>query len=174
MKTILSKEGGGYDLYRIDEDGKRVTFASTQDYKQKLSLKNCQAIERGYDLDELADEYCTHEPKNAKELRDVNIVKLGFRDGFQKALEILGDKKFSASKLRVGMIQLLYLEKEKDESSEVFKERQYVFIDNYIQLLQQTEWDCIVEMEGFVDEEGIYCGERPKLDADGCLILKRK
>jgi hypothetical protein len=46
-----------------------------------------------YNLDDLADEYCTHEPRNIKELRDVNLIKLGFRDGFQKAIELLTFKK---------------------------------------------------------------------------------
>ncbi len=31
-------------MYRIDVDGKRVTFASTEDYKQKLSKQNCDEI----------------------------------------------------------------------------------------------------------------------------------
>ncbi len=46
-----------------------------------------------YNLDDLADEYCTYEPRNTKELRDVNLIKLGFRDGFQKAIELLTFKK---------------------------------------------------------------------------------
>jgi len=40
----------------------------------------------------LSDEYCTHKPKNAKELRDVNLIKLGFRDGFNKAMELNKDE----------------------------------------------------------------------------------
>jgi hypothetical protein len=44
MKATLVKERGYYDLYRIDEDGKKVTFASTEDYKQKLSKQNCDEI----------------------------------------------------------------------------------------------------------------------------------
>ena len=81
MGVKLSKEGGGYDLYRIDKDGKRITFASTQDYKQKLSLKNCQAIERGYDLDELAEKACPDV---------ISSAHSAFKAGFQKALELMG------------------------------------------------------------------------------------
>ncbi len=44
MKAKLIKEKDYYDLYKIDEDGKRVTFASTEDYKQKLSKQNCDEI----------------------------------------------------------------------------------------------------------------------------------
>ena len=59
--------------------------------------------------------------------------------------------------------------------------------DAHIQSLQQTEWACIVEMEdSFTKNDEVYVDETnakgnysthskiPKLDADGCLILKRK
>lgn len=167
MEAILSKEGGGYDLYRIDEDGKRVTFASTQDYKQKLSLKNCQAIERGYDLDELAleafelDLNCQGDCNNYYE-------RLAYKLGMIKMIGLLGDKKFNEEDMQRAMNWIMTQYFEFHEQPTMGRR------EHYIQSIQQTEWDCIVEMEGFVDEEGIYCGERPKLDADGCLILKRK
>ena len=49
---------------------------------------------------------------------------------------------------------------------------------NVIQSLQQTEWDVIVEMEccgNYSPPCNINCeyGPKPKLDADGCLILTR-
>jgi len=87
MKAILSKEAGGYDLYRINEEGKRVTFASTQDFKQKLSLKNCEAIANGYDLDELALEFCY--PGNGVRDKFQAVFRGVFKDGFRKALELL-------------------------------------------------------------------------------------
>jgi len=45
------------------------------------------------------------------------------------------------------------------------------------QSLQQTEWDVEIEME-FVEEEQtgthlVWGRATPKLDADGCLILKK-
>ena len=58
--------------------------------------------------------------------------------------------------------------------------------NDFVQSLQQTEWDCIIEMEELpysseLSEEDIKNLEifvpqnttRPKLDAEGCLILKR-
>ena len=79
---ILKKLGDEYKLYSHDS-----CIATTHEspYK-KLSLKNCQAIESGYDL-----------------------------DAFKKSL-------------------------------------------------QQTEWDCTI----------VTLNDVPVLDADGCLILKRK
>ena len=181
MKAKLSKKGGGYDLYRIDEDGKRVTFASTQDYKQKLSLKNCQAIERGYDLDELAktDADLRYNQPGEEDLWLTRVT--GIEYGFNLALSILGDKKFSEKDLRTAYgVGYLMKINPSDEYHET--------LNGLVQLLQQTEWDVEIVMEKVVDETKIIGAVKgvkgsgnkittykqvPKLDADGCLILKR-
>ena len=94
---LVKRSNGRFDLYKIEDADQLNTIASSFDNpKGKLSLKNCQAIELGYDLDEEVS----------------NIVKTIVPDDrgtdiwygtsmavgklcFQKALEILGDKKFS-------------------------------------------------------------------------------
>ena len=43
----------------------------------------------------------------------------------------------------------------------------------FIQSLQQTEWDVEIVTDVITDE-GFPIYHRPKLDANGCLILKRK
>ena len=165
MKAKLIKEAGGYDLYRIDADGKRVTFASTQDYKQKLSLKNCQAIELGYDLDELISAELEKLPYTKHlddgQYNDGQLVgfELGAYWAFQKALEILGDKKFSEKELAEALT-----------NSWSF----HGGITDYVKSLQQTEWDVIVEMDRIPADRAPEGWEVfPKLDAEGCLILKR-
>ena len=150
MKAILSKEGGGYDLYRIDKDGKRITFASTQDYKQKLSLKNCQDIERGYDLDELAEKACPDV---------ISSAHSAFKAGFQKALEILGDKKFNEEDMK-SFARNYYREIRENTSNLLWTQLADKCIEEHIQSLQQTEWAVTFNPE--------------ELDADGCLILKLK
>ena len=136
-------------------------------FEYKLSLKNCQAIERGYDLDELAleafelDLNCQGDCNNYYE-------RLAYKLGMIKMIGLLGDKKFSEEDMQRAMNWIMTQYFEFHEQPTMGRR------EHYIQSLQQTEWDCIVEMEGFVDEEGIYCGERPKLDAENCLILKRK
>lgn len=149
MKAKLSKEKDWYELYRIDEDGKKVTFASTQDYKQKLSLKNCQAIECGYYLDDLVEECCIHEPRNSQEIREVKLIKIAFKDGFQKALELMGDKKFTEKNVLQAFIKGVFLEEHENPD---------LVIEKYLKSLQQNEWE--VEI---LDER----------DSEGCLILKR-
>ena len=136
-----------------------------------LSLKNCQAIERGYDLDELKTQYIQEQlSKFDKESYEryfpfaedeANILI----DGFQKALEILGDKKFTNNQM-VSAIT---------ESSISHRLPSLI-----IQDLQQTEWDVEIVMENKPYKYLVTIGEvttsklEPKLDSDNCIILKRK
>jgi hypothetical protein len=179
MKEIkLIKVGEHYDLYhRIAEENLIIGFASTDNtFVNKLSLKNCQAIERSYDLDELADFYGA----KAKGSVDFKLgANQGFEDGFQKAIELMGDKKFSEE----DMVQLVKSSFYAGLSKGQGKNQDFN-IDDYVkEHLQQTEWDVEIEMrsknidelresnEGFLNNTNLYI---PKLDADGCLILKRK
>ena len=128
---------------------------------EQLSLKNCQAIENGYDLDELAMGYDLYE--------NINFVgqTRAYKEGFLKALEILGDKKFSEDDVNLAFV----LGKNKDESR----------INKLINSkLQQTEWDVIIKttcdgmVTGLCCSEVCDCNIIPKLDEDGCLILSQK
>jgi hypothetical protein len=135
----------------ILEDDKGVVIASTSLKKEglELSLKNCQAIENGYDLDDIVEQ-------TKQTLEDSRISSYeSFKIGFQKALELLGDKKFSEEDLKK-IIHWSTLDKDvRLSEEELFKS------------LQQTEWDVEIEME-YHPTFHIQ-----KLDADGCLILKR-
>ena len=172
----------------ILENDKGVIIASTSLKKKGLSLsiKNCEAIANGYDLDELA----------CKEIGiDISVIKhidrkviendsvstpiheagalgaglyhqvKGFEIGFQKAVEILGDKKFSEEDVTF-MFQLGF------NLDNTISRNEY---DAHIQSLQQTEWDVEIEMEyqGFKKDYKPIEAYLPKLDDDGCLILRR-
>lgn len=147
MKAKLIKDHADYHLV----DDKRFIIGTTVSCtdKQKLSLKNCQAIERGYDLDELAENIKTE---------DGFAHRQSFKAGFQKALELMGDKKFSEEDIRKAMESMANL-------------LPLSMIDNYIQSLQQTQWDVEIEMwfHGTRHKKGEWI---PKLNAEGCLILK--
>jgi hypothetical protein len=148
------------DVNFLLEDDKGVVIASTSLNKEGLSLsqKNCQAIELGYDLDELAMGYDLYE--------NINFVgqMRAFKAGFQKALELMGDKKFSEEQLREAFFHV-----QNEPTFDVFK-----------QSLQQTEWDveileeCLDKNCDGVNKKGecITTG-KPKLDENGCLILKK-
>ena len=159
-------------------DNKGVVIASTSLKKEglSLSLKNCQSIERGYDLDELLDNIT---PKDGT---TGNISeRIGFVKGFQKAMELMGDKKFSINEV-VELCKIL-ISNPFETSGKTYQE----LTDNYIQSLQQTEWDVEIEMicphpkDTYVcgiqygcDEDGCnHPDQVPYLDVDGCLILKK-
>jgi len=158
MKAKLIKDNDGYWL-DISDDG--ITKRPLTDFGQ-LSIKNCEAIANGYDLDKLADEYY-------KRLELVPHKGNAYISGFQKALEILGDKKFSINEV-VELCKIL-MSNPFETSGKTYQE----LTDNYIQSLQQTEWDVEVEKENVMhDYNGnISLGAKFKLDSDGCLILKR-
>jgi hypothetical protein len=182
-KLIKNNSDGWVHYYLKDENG--ITIGTTK-YPfppelnriakskgvelVKLSLKNCKAIECGYDLDELVEskypnfynedyEY----DSEAEMLRD-EYKSRGFREGAKAILEILGDKKFSDADVKLA-INLAW-----DDDNLTTTE--------IIQSLQQTEW----EVEVGTIEYGIGNDEngrpvfdtRYRLDSDGCLILKLK
>ena len=170
MKAKLVKHESGYLLY--DEDnitiGAEPNVLSSNIFS-KLSIKNCQAIERGYDLDELAREFC--HPGNGVRDNFQPVFKGIFIQGFQKALELMGDKKFSEEDINNAMNWIM------TQYFEFYEQPTTGRREHYIQSLQQTEWDCIIEMEEIQEiyRDGTTKYERvPKLDADGCLILKLK
>ena len=140
----------------------------------RLSLKNCQAIERGYDLDELVSAELEKLPYTKHlddgQYNDGQLVgfELGAYWGFQKALELMGDKKFSEE----DMINAHY-------NAWIDRGEQITYPESrnkYFKSLQQTEWDVEIEMEDTFQLKkragGITNMAKPKLDADGCLILK--
>jgi hypothetical protein len=163
--------------YRLDDlNGNYI--ASTLNGKNKLSLKNCEAIENGYDLEELAKESVNEVKEEHTDFTFKEIYMSFFKEGFQKALEILGDKKFSEKDMSKAWSEG-YHRKVDELNGNGLR-----YFDKFIQSLQQTEWNVIVEMEcpeckeyGYISECRNECNKKftqPKLDADGCLILKRK
>ena len=163
-------------LIKLGEDD-YILHVNNKPFAYKgISLKNCQAIENGYDLMKLAEEN-SHKYYDVK-TTDWHCNYNGFFSGFQKALEILGDKKFSEfdiiKSFEYGWNQRHFDKTDEDELREIQK--------RFIQSLQQTEWDVIIEMEPYHDGDFINDGKthiieaklRYRLDSDGCLILKRK
>lgn len=187
MGEILIKTKTGFYLWRNPLDKSQEILGATVPMinhngvdlrEHKLSLKNCQAIERGYDLEELANELECYTAPHCYDFKTKE--KIGFKLGFQKALKILGDKKFSEDDLR--------------EAYEIGRNYQRtgdvdLHVENYIQSLQQTEWEVEIEMDVYectdkckhLDEwdlchnDGCKLSQlKPKLDSNGCLILKLK
>ena len=160
------------NIYALMVNGKMVA-SNDEDFQidyaiKKLSLKNCQTIENDYDLMKLAEEN-SHKYYDVK-TTDWHCNYNGFFSGFQKALEILGDKKFSEKDMSKA-IRKAQIVKDGDETFDIDQifgctevcthNMEYGHTETeIIQSLQQTEWDVTFNP----DEK----------DSDGCLILKRK
>ena len=176
----LSLTGSIDDLYGISN--KQLA----EDHQlHKLSIKNCDAIANGYDLDEirkLADEDFECELGDGPTTNESinSMIKKsnanGAEWGFKKALEILSDKKFSEKDMSKAWSEG-YHRKVDELNGNGLR-----YFDKFIRTLQQTEWDVEVEMECVMGcqnlilngENSVCCGDKkPKLDADGCLILRR-
>jgi hypothetical protein len=166
MEAILVKVE---DDYRLLNQNNSIIGTTDYEYQKafsdvckKLSLKNCQAIENGYDLDELIkEELISVNTKVHRDLERDGWIQIGLVRGFQKALEIIGDKKFSEDD-----IYRAFEEGERQDRTGLY---------DIIRPTEQTEWDVeIVMIHGFDDINDPKPFSSPKLDADGCLILRRK
>lgn len=195
MKAKLVKRSNGrFDLYSIEDKNQINTIASSFDNPiGKLSLKNCQSIERGYDLDELAEQEFPYDfdcplfetlgitEKSHKSIL-IGMLQGTLQKGFQKALELMGDKKFSEDDVRK-VIEIARNGSMQEQHNGYGRPTELRFVldnvssDDIIQSLQQTEWDVEVEMENVYSvnngENEMMPKLRPVFDADGCLILKR-
>ena len=154
--------------YLLEGEG-GVVIASTSLKKEgmSLSLKNCQAIELGYDLDELA--YSSF-PNGTYETSEIDLGLDMYKLGFQKALEVMGDKKFSEE----DMVDCWETAHQAGRfEGKGIAEKDWQTSREYIQSLQQTQWDVEVVMVPAMSNNGnVYYGDIPKLDAGGCLTLK--
>ena len=171
MKGKLVKCNHFYAL-QIDSDIIAVsldkeTQSHTVNYKYSLSKQNCDEIFGVIDIKKLANE----RSKTCEDC-DVPVFKAGYYDGFQEgfeeAMELNKDNVFTLEDMMNCWNKALKFQDHKETLGE------------YITSLQQTEWDveiveeCLDPTCDGVNRKGecITTG-KPKLDSDGCLILKR-
>ena len=151
--VLVDPTKGTYD------DGYMLGTSRESQYN-KLSIKNCETIERGYDLDELADFLkCKHDwhPPD-----DLNLIVDVYKQGFQKALDLNNTKLYTLEDMMNCWNKAL-----------TFQDHKELF-GYHIQSLKQKEWDVEVVMVPAMSNNGnVYYGDIPKLDENGCLILKR-
>ena len=141
----------------------------------KLSTKNCEVIKNDYDLDELAH---NHAEGNDNYLTAEN----SFIEGAKTILELLGDsgtssKKFSEDDIRKAIDKGIEI----GSSNCRWDLEKHDYIQSLLEgRLRQTEFDVEIVMEQDYlkwkqsDIEDIKDCLVPKLDANGCIILKRK
>lgn len=174
----LVKRDDRYDLYA--DDGQKLGSTANN----TLSQSNCLSIENGYDLNKIVNEYITLNPKYSYHEKIIRVS--AFRMGFQKAIELLGDKKFSEDDM-IDCWETAHQAGRFEEKG--IAEKGWQKSKEYIQLLQPTEWEVELEYEligectgnnddgCFMDSSGHNCGcfkKQHKKYSNGCLILKRK
>jgi len=164
MKAELVKRVDRYDLYGAD--GSKISSSSPNPFG-KLSVENCDEIFGVVDVEKLANE----RSKTCEDC-DVPVFKAGYYDGFQEgfeeAMELNKDNVFTLEDMMNCWNKALKFQDHKETLGE------------YITSLQQTEWDveiveeCLDPTCDGVNRKGecITTG-KPKLNSDGCLILKR-
>jgi hypothetical protein len=178
MTKLIKTSEDKYHIETDNFDGVHLACYPHDITKQKLSLKNCKQIENGYDLDVLVEqEVKLHNTLSPK------AFKRGVEIGLQKALEILGDKKYTKDDM---LIAYQIGTNEGYEYCNLSKDETLEFMDKYTKqleldfenTLERNEWNVEIEMETIsdgLDEKGLpQFIKIPKLDADSCLILKRK
>lgn len=174
MKKIIAKLiKTGEDKYHIESkefDGVHLACYPHDITKQKLSLENCKAIEKGYDLDELV---------NNSKYSEEDYIK-----GFLKAIEILGDKKYTKEDMlnayhigtNDGAEYESFVESgafdDFDELEKYEKQREHEF-QNW---LKRKEWDVFIvfacgKENGCNEDNCEDCQIEPSLDKNDCLQL---
>jgi hypothetical protein len=180
MKTILTKVDEIYTLMK----GDKMMASSDSDFQidydvMKISKQNCDEIFSVSDVETLSDEY-SHDSIwfnkrgacNDQEFFEF-IAKKSFTDGFNKAMELNKDKLFTVEDMYY-IFQLGF-----SLNGKAISKNEY---NAHIKSLQKTERDveicCYIgngdkESDSFKDPIVTNTGI-PKLDENGCLILRNK
>ena len=174
MKAKLYKVLDQYHLYNGDK-AIATTIVGNPMLLPNLSKQNCDEIFGAVDVDKLAEQFTVDESYG--EISG-DLFK-GYIYGFNKAMELNKDKLFTVEDMRTAMLNAIEMT---DFQKEQFrKDNDYHIALDIIQSLQQPiEIEVEIEMECLdpncdgIDKKGVCIpGDKPKLDSDGCLILKK-
>jgi hypothetical protein len=158
MKAKLYKVLDQYHLYDGDK-AIATTIVGNPMLLPNLSKQNCDEIFGIIDVEELATEAADYFDTSG----NWHVAYDLYKEGFNKAMELNKDKLFT----RENMIWA------RDSGYTNFMTEEMFFDKLDMHNQQPTEIDVEIVMEGFADDEGIYCGERQKLDSEGQLIIKK-
>jgi hypothetical protein len=178
MKAKLIKLNDYYYLresYKSDNDGSQCerTLGTTNSQGElgKLSKQNCDEIFGVTDVEKLADEAFPDESEPGWRDSFSPRERKGFKSGFNKAMELNKDKVFTLKDVKQAIFN--FANYDRKTISELDR------MDMAITSIQQpTEIEVEIETETKV-WEFISNGEFesfeiiPKLDSNGCIILKK-
>jgi hypothetical protein len=177
MKSkLIKKSDGWYNLYD-GEIGVVSTHAELQGHK--LSKQNCDEIFGVVDVESLALSKASFFGGTYRTPEGFSDEQVGYLHGFIEAMELNKDKVFTLGDMRRAF------SRGKDLTAEErFKFSEWEAFTKLVDSLQQpTEIEVEIKMEPcFYDDSlgGFSTSytedkpkEQPKLDSDGCLILKK-
>jgi hypothetical protein len=171
MKAKLVKTENGYGL----EDVEIIAFYSSKrpEHKHyKLSKQNCDEIFGVVDVEKLAND--SFYKKFCKDSMQIGLYDVGFEDGFNKAIELNKDKKFTEENIEEAFAY--------GQLNQVHNQKYFSGSKTYIQSLQQpAEIEVVIVTESMNIDEIRKQGQgflnanlnKPKLDENGRLILKK-
>jgi hypothetical protein len=159
MKGKLITDGkNNYSL--LDYNNELIgTTMESMITNQKLSLKNCDEIFGVVDVEKLAEKEYPNGIDGTD--RSSEIYRRIYKEGFNKAMELNKDKVFTLEQMSVAY--------NTNRSGTLFEQ----LINSFGG--QPTEIDVVIEMYDF-ELPGKPIGRRvikPKLNSEGCLILKK-
>jgi len=169
MKIKLIKRDD--DFYSLKVDGIVMATSNGMLVDYRLSLKNCDSLFGVVDVENLADDYFKSTNENSVLWR-----RIDFKEGFNKAME-LNDKLFTVEDIRKA-IEMARKGSMQEQHNGYGQRTSPIFVsdnlsvDTIIQSLQQpTEIEVEIEMDICGDK--VYAVPEPKLDKNGCLMLRR-
>jgi hypothetical protein len=136
----------------------------------KLSKQNCDEIFGVTDIEKLADERFL----GSDDITNYNL-KFGFKEGFNKAMELNKDKQFTEDDVITAIVHYTYLLHNDGKGYEDGDDNDKR-IDYVIAALKQKPYEIKVEVEMDAipaDRAPNGWDIFPKLDSEGCLILKK-
>lgn len=178
--TLIKKAEGWYNLYQ-DKIGIGSTYPELQGYK--LSKQNCDEIFGIVDVEKLAQDYAKSQCEDLHdELGKTGAewgweTALDFKNGFNKSIELNKNKQFTLEDV-FSVVNHVLSELVKFEGFDqkyLFPEEIYQEVTWKAKQIQQpTEIEVEVEMDAIpADRAPNGWDIFPKLDSEGCLILKR-
>jgi hypothetical protein len=165
-EKLVLKHRGDFDYFLLSrtENSEAVIASLNPDqWEQKLSKENCDKIFGVIDIDKLADEYFSD--------YYMDDYKQGLLDGFRNCYNYKAATKKYTEKDLIDFATFI-------NGGNVNQE-----FELWKSLQQPTEIEVDIEMECktgcvnfiYTDENSLCCGDKvPKLDENGCLILKQK
>ncbi len=174
MYKLQKKDG----YYYLMQDSNDIAIATTDQSfidelgAMKLSKENCDEIFGVVDIEKLADKYVSENDEYFDNYKEKSHSFVSFKDGFNKAMELNKDKLFTVEDI----MKAFEAGYETLESEKIYNEHYDILIQS---LQQPTEIEVEIEMEQLMTfasmpKEGEKrLSEKPKLDENGCIVLKK-